>query len=68
MNHEDFVRIHERRCWLFEDIAFFRAAKKMRLSARKYSDRWNIAYEAGKVFERRAAEWIESLGGMAGEW
>lgn len=68
MNHEDCVRCVDRRRYLLEDIRLFRAANKMCLSSRGLSPRWNIAYEASKVFLLRAAECIDSLGGMAGEW
>lgn len=68
MNLEDRVLIAKKRCYLLEDIRFYRSAKKMRLRSTRSSTGWNIAYEASKVFERRASEWIEGLGGMAGEW
>lgn len=58
-----------RRDYLLEHISLYRDAVKMRLrSKNSHSSNWNIAYEAGKVFEQRASDYLESLGGMAGEW
>lgn len=64
-----FTCLEERRFSFLEKVNLFRDAQAMRLrSVDLVSSQWEIAYAAGLVFSYRAAEILDALGGMAGEW
>lgn len=64
-----FTCLEELRFSFLEKINLFHDADEMRLrSVDLVSSQWEIAYVAGRVFSDRAAEILDSLGGMAGEW